>query len=94
MKTRGSQETGQVSRPDEAPGVVEADPATGGVNLRFPVEDQLKFGNAIVSDGLVTTAQLDLAIQHTRSIGVPIGQSLIHIGAITQRQLMMFLEQL
>ena len=60
--------------------------------LQWHTSDQLQFGDALVTDKLVTFKQLELAIRHSSVTETTIGNALIYIGAITQKQLLSFLE--
>ncbi len=73
---------------------VDPNAAKACADIRWALEDQIKFAGSLVANGTVSSAQLEVAIHHAAATGAPIGHALIHTGAITQRQLMSCLERL
>ena len=65
---------------------------SGHTGPLWHTNDQLQFGGALVTDKLVTSKQLELAIRHSSVTETTISNALIYIGAITQKQLLSFLE--
>jgi hypothetical protein len=56
--------------------------------LHWSSDDDDRLLRTLTSAGLVTDEQIARARGHAKSAGFTIGHSLIHMGAITQRQLL------